>query len=79
MGAGYLQTGYHAGFFVAAGLNYTVGASYGWRAIFLCGLAPVVVSLFTLLKVKEPERWVEAELTGMERKSPLAKYSGRAT
>ncbi len=57
MGAGYLQSGYYFGFFVAAALNATVGASYGWRAMFLCGLAPVVVSVVTLLKVKEPERW----------------------
>ena len=57
MGAGYLQTGYYFGFFVAAALNYTIGANYGWRAMFLCGLAPVVVSLVTLFKVKEPERW----------------------
>jgi MFS family permease len=26
MGAGYLQTGYYFGFFIAATLNYTVGA-----------------------------------------------------
>ncbi|HEX9461554.1 MAG TPA: MFS transporter [Alphaproteobacteria bacterium] len=57
MGAGYLQTGYYVGFFVAAALNYTVGASLGWRAMFLCGLFPVVVALITLLGVKEPERW----------------------
>ena len=48
MGAGYLQTGYYAGFFLAAALNFTVGASYGWRAMFLCGLAPVVLSFITL-------------------------------
>ncbi len=57
MGAGYLQTGYYFGFFVAAALNYTIGASLGWRAMFLCGLVPVVVSIATLLGVKEPERW----------------------
>src|SRR5580698_987944 len=57
MGAGYLQTGYYFGFFVAAALNYTIGASLGWRAMFLCGLFPVVVSIATLLRVKEPERW----------------------
>ena len=59
MGAGYLQTGYYFGFFVAAALNFTIGASYGWRAMFLCGLFPVVVSIATLIKVKEPERWEE--------------------
>jgi MFS family permease len=57
MGAGYLQTGYYFGFFVAAALNYTVGARYGWRVMFLCGLIPVVVSVLTLFKVKEPPRW----------------------
>jgi MFS family permease len=57
MGAGYLQTGYYFGFFVAASLNYTIGASLGWRAMFLCGLFPVIVSIVTLLRVKEPERW----------------------
>jgi MFS family permease len=57
MGAGYLQTGYYSGFFLAAALNFTVGASYGWRAMFLCGMVPVVVSIVTLLSVKEPERW----------------------
>jgi MFS family permease len=56
-GAGYLQTGYYAGFFVAAALNYTVGAAFGWRAMFLCGAAPVLVTLFTLLRVREPQRW----------------------
>ena len=57
MGAGYLQTGYYFGFFLAAALNYTVGAHFGWRAMFLCGLAPVIVSILISVKVKEPERW----------------------
>jgi MFS family permease len=57
MGAGFLQTGYYFGFFVAAALNFTVGARYGWRAMFLCGLFPVVVAIVTRLRVKEPERW----------------------
>jgi MFS family permease len=57
MGAGFLQTGYYFGFFVAAALNFTIGASLGWRALFLCGLFPVVVAIGTLLAVKEPERW----------------------
>ena len=73
MGAGYLQTGYYFGFFVAAALNFTVGASLGWRAMFLCGLAPVVVSVATLLGVKEPERW-EHKRQGAPaaRRSPFA-------
>jgi MFS family permease len=74
MGAGYLQTGYYFGFFVAAGLNFTVGAAYGWRWMFACGIAPVVVSIATLLKVKEPERWEHkhSEAPAVRRRSPLA-------
>ena len=87
MGAGYLQTGYYFGFFVAAALNYTIGAAFGWRAMFLCGLVPVVVSIVTLLGVKEPERWQhqhhEAELLApSQRRFPLVQifrppYLGR--
>ncbi|KFL51337.1 MFS transporter [Burkholderia pyrrocinia] len=57
MGAGYLQTGYYFGFFIAACLNYTIGATYGWRAMFLCGLAPALLAVFTVMRVKEPGQW----------------------
>lgn len=86
MGAGYLQTGYYFGFFVAAALNYTIGASLGWRAMFLCGLVPVIVSLATLVGVKEPERWEhlhqEEQVAPVKRQNPLAlifspRYLGR--
>lgn len=57
MGAGYLQTGYYAGFFLASALNYTVASRYGWRAMFWCGLTPVVVAVMVLFRVKESELW----------------------
>ena len=60
MGAGYLQTGYYVGFFLAAALNFTVGAHLGWRAMFVCGLAPVMLSLYVVLKVEEPRRWEQS-------------------
>jgi MFS family permease len=59
MGAGYLQTGYYAGFFLASALNYTIAARYGWRAMFWCGLTPVVLAVIVLWRVKESERWQE--------------------
>src|ERR1035438_6757251 len=72
MGAGFLQTGYYFGFFLAAALNYTVGARFGWRAMFLCGLSPVVLSLLIIARVKEPERWERsAKLKPIRRRSPL--------
>jgi len=63
MGAGYLQTGYYAGFFMAAALNYTIGATFGWRAMFLVGIVPVIVSIVVLLRVKETEKWQKVEAT----------------
>ena len=86
MGAGYLQTGYYFGFFVAAVLNYTIGATFGCRAMFLCGLFPVVVSIVTLLGVKEPERWEhkhrEVQAAPAKKRNPFAvifspRYLGR--
>jgi MFS family permease len=72
MGAGYLQTGYYAGFFLAAALNFTVGAHFGWRAMFLCGLAPAFLSLYIVFKVKEPERWAKiAVAAAAKAASPL--------
>jgi MFS family permease len=72
MGAGYLQTGYYAGFFLAAALNFTVGAHLGWRAMFLCGLMPAFLSLYIVFKVKEPDRWAKiAVAAAVKAASPL--------
>ncbi len=67
---GYLQTGYYVGFFIASVLNFTVGAYLGWRAMFLCGLAPVVLALAVRLMVKEPPKWERKE-TEAKRGRPL--------
>jgi MFS family permease len=75
MGAGYLQTGYYFGFFLAAALNYTVGARFGWRAMFLCGLVPVVLGVATLFKVQEPQRW-KAHSAEARRTHPLREIFG---
>jgi MFS family permease len=81
MGAGYLQTGYYAGFFLASALNYTVAVRYGWRAMFWCGLTPVVVAFMILLSVKETERWQQKAKTAREssalRKIFVAPYARR--
>jgi MFS family permease len=76
MGAGYLQTGYYFGFFLAAALNYTVGARFGWRAMFLCGLSPVLVSVLITALVKEPEKWKKSAEQSAKRKAPLAEIFG---
>jgi MFS family permease len=75
MGAGYLQTGYYAGFFLAAALNYTIGVHFGWRAMFLTGAVPVVCAIMILLRVKETEKWQKAEARPVRTK-PLREILG---
>ncbi len=78
MGAGYLQTGYYAGFFIAAALNYTVGVHFGWRAMFLTGAIPVVVAILVLTRVEEPTTWKKSEASHVHRGSPLREIFGSA-
>jgi MFS family permease len=75
MGAGYLQTGYYAGFFLAAALNYTIGVHFGWRAMFLTGAIPVVVAIVVLLRVKETDKWQKAEAV-VSKAKPLQEIFG---
>lgn len=56
-GAGYLNSGYYVGTFIAAGLNYLIGAHYGWRAMFAVGGVPALFIAFVRYGVREPERW----------------------
>ncbi len=56
-GAGYLNTGYYVGTFIAAGLNYLVGAHHGWRVMFAIGGAPALFIALIRHGVREPERW----------------------
>src|SRR6059058_3361545 len=58
MGAGLMHTGYYFGFFLAALLNYIVGAKYGLRAMFAVGGTPALLIGFIRYGVTEPDRWV---------------------
>ena len=58
-GAGYLNTGYYVGIFLAATLNYLIGARLGWRAMFAVGLAPALFVAYIRYHVREPERWTK--------------------
>lgn len=57
LGAGVLNSAYYVGTFIAAGLNYTVGAAYGWRAMFAVGGLPALFIAYIRRNVSEPERW----------------------
>jgi MFS family permease len=59
-GAGYMHTGYYFGIFLAAIANYTIGARFGWRAMFVVGGLPALLVTFIRRGVREPERWAQA-------------------
>ena len=56
-GAAWMHTGYYIGTFLAAVVNYTIGARYGWRAVFAVGGAPALLVAFIRYGVSESERW----------------------
>jgi len=57
MGAGYMHTGYYFGFFLAAIANYSIGANFGWRWMFILGGAPALLVGWIQSGVREPATW----------------------
>ena len=56
-GGGYMHTGYYFGFFLAALANYSVGARYGWRWMFIVGGTPALLITFIRYGVRESDTW----------------------
>ncbi len=63
MGAGWMHTGYYFGVLIAGLLNATVGAHFGWRAMFAVGGIPALLVIFIRKGVHEPARWKPAQST----------------
>jgi MFS family permease len=57
IGTGIMNSGYYVGVFIAAALNYLIGAHYGWRAMFALGGLPALFIAYVRVSVHEPERW----------------------
>src|SRR5712691_9363233 len=57
LGAGYMHTGYYFGFFLAALANYFIGASFGWRWMFILGGAPALLVGWIRRGVRESAAW----------------------
>jgi MFS family permease len=62
-GGAYMHTGYYFGTFLAAAINYFVGAHYGWRAMFAVGGTPALLVAFIRVGIHEPERWRNRHVT----------------
>jgi MFS family permease len=53
-----MQSGWALGYMLAAAITPFILENYGWRVLFLVGMAPALLTLFVRFKVKEPEVWV---------------------
>jgi MFS family permease len=62
-GGAYMHTGYYFGTFLAAAVNYYIGAHYGWRAMFAVGGTPALLVAFIRIGIHEPERWQNRHVT----------------
>jgi MFS family permease len=69
--AGVLQSAWAAGFLLAAVISLVLRHS-GWRPIFVVGVGPAIVALIVRIWVKEPERWVNANV--VEQKSSGSRH-----
>jgi MFS family permease len=59
LGAGMMHTGYYFGFFLAALANYSIGARFGWRWMFVVGGLPALLLTVIRKGMREPQRWEE--------------------
>jgi MFS family permease len=53
----FMQSGWALGYIAAAGLSAVILPVFGWRALFLCGVLPALLTLWIRRAVAEPEVW----------------------
>lgn len=65
-GAGLLQGGFPAGGLLVSGLWVLVGSAYGlsWRLMYLFGIVPLVIMLFSYRFIPESDRWAAVRWSG---------------
>jgi len=54
---GFMQAGWAVGYILAAILAASILPLFGWRALFLIGIAPALLTLWIRRNVQEPEIW----------------------
>jgi MFS family permease len=57
LGGSLMHTGYYFGTLIASLANYSIGAHFGWRAMFLLGGTPALLVAFVRYGVAEPAKW----------------------
>lgn len=57
---GLMQSAWAIGYGLAAGVTLTVLPRWGWRAVFLIGVLPALLTLWVRRHVKEPDIWLQS-------------------
>jgi MFS family permease len=61
---GLMQSGWAFGYMLAAAATAIVLPRFGWRALFLVGVLPALLTIPIRRKVQEPEVWLRNKATG---------------
>lgn len=56
---GLMQSGWAIGYMVAAALTGLILPHYGWRVLFVIGIAPALLTVWIRNHVSEPEIWIK--------------------
>ncbi len=62
-----MMAGYEFGFFAASGVEALLVPHYGWRALFIVGVAPAVLVAFIRIGIPESPVWLRSQQTKAER------------
>jgi MFS family permease len=54
---GFMQSGFAVGYMMAAGVSALILPRFGWRALFLVGVLPALLTLAIRRKLEEPPVW----------------------
>lgn len=71
--AAFVHSGWPVGYGIAAAIFAIVGATWGWRGMFLLGILPALVTVWIRRSVKESPLFVEMQARRTEAKMHLAK------
>ena len=56
-----MMSGYEAGFFAASGISALIVPHYGWRSLFLVGVAPAFLAIFIRFGLAESPVWLRTQ------------------
>jgi SHS family lactate transporter-like MFS transporter len=72
--SGLLQAGYPCGFFLASLAYWLVFPAFGWRGLFMLGIAPALLILYIRRSVPESPGWSRAHASAGDVASVLRKH-----